>query len=62
MFGAKRDPWHTRPDDKQEPANFPQDEADQEAERKRRKWLGRFAEAALDILGEVIEGIIDGIG
>ena len=62
MFRPKQDPWHTRPGDGQEEAAFPQDEADEESVKKRRKWLGRVAEVALDILGEVVEGILDGIG
>lgn len=62
VFGPKQDPWHTRPDDKQETeASYPQDEADQTRAEKKRRWAGRVAEAALEIIGEVIEGILDNI-
>ena len=62
MFGPKRDPWHTRPDD--EPASeaaYPQDAADEAQQQRKRKWLWRIADVAADILGEIIEAILDGI-
>lgn len=62
MFGSKQDPWHTQPDDKREvEPSYPQDAADQEREQKKRKWMGRAVEAAVDILGEIIEAVLDGI-
>ena len=59
MVDPKRDPYHTQPDDA---PSYPQDEADAEQQSIRRKWAGKAVEAALDILGEVVEGILDNIG
>ena len=63
MFGPKQDPWHTRPDDaKAQEAAYPQDEEDQAQKQKKRKWLGTAAEVAVDIIGDVIESVLDNIG
>ena len=62
MFGPKKDPWHTRPDDaRAEETSYPQDEADQEAQQKKRNLAWKVADVALDVVGEVIEGILDNI-
>lgn len=62
MFGPKQDPYHTRPDDEQvSEAAYPQDAADQEQQQKKRNLAWKVADVALDIVGEVIEGIIDNI-
>ena len=63
VFGPKQDPWHTRPEDERESeVSYPQDEADHAQAEKKRRWAGKAAEAALEIVGEVIEGILDNIG
>ena len=62
MFGPKRDPYHTRPEDEQtEETSYPQDDADQERQSKRRNLAWKVADVALDVVGEVIEGILDNI-
>ena len=62
MFGPKQDPYHTRPDDAQtEEAAYPQDEVDQEERKKRRNLAWKVADVALDVVGEVIEGLIEGL-
>lgn len=63
MFGPKPDPYHTRPGDAQaEEAWHPQDEADQVQQQKKRKWIGAAAEVAVDVIGGIIEGVLDNIG
>ena len=62
MFGPKQDPYHTRPDDAgAEEPTYPQDAADQEQQRKKRNLAWKVADVALDVVGEVIEGILDNI-
>lgn len=62
MFGPKQDPYHTRPDDERaEEAAYPQDEADREQQKKKRNLAWKVADVALDVVGEVIEGILDNI-
>lgn len=61
MAGPKQDPWHTRPNDGQAEPTYPQDEADQTQERKKRDWVWKVADVALDVVGGVIEGILDNI-
>ena len=62
MFGPKRDPYHTRPDDERmEENHYPQDEADQEERKKKRNMAWKIADVALDVVGEVVEGILDNI-
>ena len=63
MFGPKQDPYHTRPDDAQaQETAYPQDEAEQAQKEKKRKWLGTAAEVAVDIIGEIVENVLDNIG
>ena len=63
MVGPKQDPYHTRPGDVQkQEATYPQDEAEQARQEKKRKWLGTAAEVAVDIVGEIIENVLDNIG
>ena len=62
MAEPKRDPWHTRPGDAgTEKQSYPQDEADAERRNKRRSLAWKAADVALDVLGEVVEGILDNI-
>lgn len=62
MFGPKQDPYHTRPDDGQaSEAAYPQDAADQEQQQKKRNLAWKVADVALDVVGGVIEGILDNI-
>ena len=62
MFGPKQDPYHTRPDDaRTEEVAYPQEEADQERQEKKRNLAWKVADVALDMVGEVIEGILDNI-
>ena len=62
MPGPKRDPYHTRPEDERaEETAYPQDDADQEQQSKRRSLAWKVADVALDVVGGVIEGILDNI-
>ena len=62
MFGPKQDPYHTRSDDAQaQEAAYPQDEAEQAQKEKKRNLAWKVADVALDVVGEVIEGILDNI-
>lgn len=60
MYTESRDPYHTRPEDAA-PAQYPQDEADAEAAEKKKRTLADLAEAAIDVIGEVVEAIIDAV-
>lgn len=61
MMAGMKDPYHTRPEDREESAAYAQDEVDQVMEAKKKKNRGRVAEFLIDVLGEVIEAIIDAV-
>ena len=60
MYTESRDPYRTRPEDSDQP-QYPQDEADAEAAEKKKRTLADLAEAAIDIIGEVVEAILDAV-
>lgn len=60
MYTESRDPYRTRPEDIDQP-QYPQDEADAEAAEKKKRTLADLAEAAIDVIGEVVEAILDAV-